>query len=416
MTINLLNCITRNLFWVAGFAVILLSSGCDAPVARYEQNRVFWAKQNRGLEEKLTADQRQNLVNIMDALFGTPDEPVVPQLANLDLSKMMDVSKLEQSAGPVGRDEDGRKHGLYREHCVHCHGVTGNGRGPTASFSNPYPRDFTRGAFKFKSTPSLNPPTHDDLTRILRNGVAGTAMPSFKLLDGDEVESLVQYVKYLSLRGEVERQLIVYLAGELDPGQLMLNLTDEETRNDQLDMVRGVVEEVASKWMDAASTVTPIEQRAVTDNPLEMAQVENGRELLSESVERGRHLFYGEANCVKCHGTTALGDGVRNDYDIWNKELEPDNPEALEDFLALGALPPRHIIPRNLREGVYRGGRRPIDLFWRVRNGITASTMPEQAKLTDEQVWDIVNYVRSLPYEAASEPREDQPSFKRDRS
>ena len=31
-------------------------------------------------------------------------------------------------------------------------------------------------------------------------------------------------------------------------------------------------------------------------------------------------MFYGpKANCVKCHGPTALGDGQQDDYDDWSK-------------------------------------------------------------------------------------------------
>ena len=51
-------------------------------------------------------------------------------------------------------------------------------------------------------------PTDDDLRRVLLNGVAGTAMPSFKLLNEGEIEALIDYVKYLAIRGEVERRLI----------------------------------------------------------------------------------------------------------------------------------------------------------------------------------------------------------------
>ena len=65
--------------------------------------------------------------------------------------------------------------------------MSSHGRGPTAAFLNPYPRDFRMGTFKFKSTPIGMKPTDDDLRRILLNGVAGTAMPSFKLLNEGEI-------------------------------------------------------------------------------------------------------------------------------------------------------------------------------------------------------------------------------------
>ena len=48
------------------------------------------------------------------------------------------------------RLKDGRN--LYMQHCLHCHGVSGDGAGPTAKFLNPRPRDYRQGIFKFKST------------------------------------------------------------------------------------------------------------------------------------------------------------------------------------------------------------------------------------------------------------------------
>ena len=111
------------------------------------------------------------------------------------------------AAGPVWSDQAGGKHGLYRRHCAHCHGISGDGHGPTAAILNPYPRDYRPGVFKFKSTYTAAEPTDDDLHRCLHDGVPGTAMPSFALLPPDEVDALVEYVKYLSMRGQMETAL-----------------------------------------------------------------------------------------------------------------------------------------------------------------------------------------------------------------
>ena len=59
--------------------------------------------------------------------------------------------------------------------------------------------------------------------------------------------------------------------------------------------------------------------------------------------------------------------------------------------------------PANLNEGdrtVYKGGRRPIDLYWRIAKGINGTPMPVHlgSQLTsDEEVWDLVNFVLALP-------------------
>src|SRR5690606_2369343 len=152
--------------------------------------------------------QVQNLKDIMAGLFGTPDDPHVPRLVEVDTREVLREELLRMAAGPVGRDEQGTPRGLYREHCAHCHGITGDGAGPTAAFLNPYPRDYRTGKFKFKSTPLGKKPTHDDLRRILIDGIPDTAMPSFRLLADDEIDALVDYVKYLAIRGEVERRLV----------------------------------------------------------------------------------------------------------------------------------------------------------------------------------------------------------------
>ncbi len=81
----------------------------------------------------------QAVANILDAMFGTPDEPFALPETGLDLRK------LKMAAGPTWSDERGAKHGLYRRHCAHCHGISGGGDGPTASILNPYPRDYRPG-------------------------------------------------------------------------------------------------------------------------------------------------------------------------------------------------------------------------------------------------------------------------------
>jgi hypothetical protein len=58
------------------------------------------------------------------------------------------------------------------------------------------------------------------------------------------------------------------------------------------------------------------------------------------------------------------------------------------------------IRPANLNRGVYKGGRRPIDIYWRIAKGINGAQMPAHYPTANEkQVWDLVNFVLALPYE-----------------
>jgi mono/diheme cytochrome c family protein len=92
------------------------------------------------------------------------------------------------------------KHGrmLYAEHCQHCHGVSGDGNGPTARYLNPLPRDYRSAIFKFTSTQTPRRAQRGDLAHIIEEGIPGTYMPSFKLLLPEESTALVEYVLWLS--------------------------------------------------------------------------------------------------------------------------------------------------------------------------------------------------------------------------
>ena len=396
----------------------LLSAGCGrTPPASYRLNMVEATKQ------RLTPDQERQVATVLLAMFGTPDEPVALPETGLD------EAKLRLASGPVRSDIVGRKNGLYREHCAHCHGVTGDGMGPTAAFLNPYPRDYRPGVFKFKSTERADKPTHADLLRILRNGIAGTSMPSFALLSEPQIDALVEYLKYLSIRGETELALMrAYFELDDDAKGIL-----PETREFLVDET---LTPIAEKWKSAAAA-----QIAVPDMPADID--------LAASIAKGKELFYGDkANCVKCHGVTGLGDGQANDYDDWNKAIVEINKEIKGGLAKAGetstsgmsaedaaehrnqvawlgkfsqvvdgdALTPRTIPPRNLRLGVYRGGRRPLDLYYRIHAGINGAPMPAaKGTVLPEDIWHIVNYIRSLPYEFDGELGADRPMVARDR-
>jgi mono/diheme cytochrome c family protein len=396
-------------------AVAATVAGCGSPAAefrRYPTYAHFVERQTGDQEYRLPETQLAEVDELLAAMFGTPDEPAIPSLEGADPGAVLDLAKLRLAAGPVGSDELGNPRGLYREHCAHCHGITGDGNGPTAAFLNPYPRDYRPGKFKFKSTPIGYKPTHDDLKKIVLDGIPGTAMPSFALLTDLEVESLIHYVKYLAIRGEVERSLLKMSTDLTDAPQLVSILPEgapaeqKAAQRAQLAAVNDQVASVFAKWTDAAGKVMEVPARPKLAG-----------EELAASRRRGRELFYGTiANCVKCHGDSALGDGVTNDYDDWAGEFIAKGVDKalIAEYVALGLPEPRNIRPRNLRHGIYRGGMRPIDLYWRIRNGIEgvpmpAATMkpesdPSAKGLTPDDIWDIVNYVQSLPYESISNP------------
>src|SRR5947207_13858536 len=70
---------------------------------------------------------------------------------------------------PLGRT-------VYAANCAVCHGLTGDGQGEVASQFETKPRNFSKGEYKLKSTPSGSLPTDTDLVRSIKQGRAGTVM------------------------------------------------------------------------------------------------------------------------------------------------------------------------------------------------------------------------------------------------
>lgn len=88
---------------------------------------------------------------------------------------------------------------IYAKRCAVCHGPDGRGNGPAAPSLTPHPRDFTKGQFKYKSTPPGQPPTDEDLVRVITNGLTASAMPYWRdLLTEQEIREVVAHIKTLS--------------------------------------------------------------------------------------------------------------------------------------------------------------------------------------------------------------------------
>ncbi len=403
-------------------APVILLAGCsdsfNAGPLKYEdaealtQELADKTKANLAGKTKLQQGVRQAL----EKLYGpNPQEIHVPpgsglpgggiRLANFLLSGEGSSQKRQPiliqqtpiSGQPPVTEEQKGGYALYRLHCLHCHGVSGAGNGPTADFLFPRPRDYRPGKFKFTSTPNGAKPVREDLRRTIRDGLHGTSMPAFEaLMSASEIEQVLDYVIFLSLRGETELALIdeAAIADENDPEAL------------SAEVVGNVTQGVFGKWKTVEAEVF---------NP-PVARIPSTR----ESVVRGRNLFLGyksrkgnTVDCVGCHGAQALGDGPSLvSQEVFNEVVFSGNPSTKQ--ARLDAFPEKTrdlwknslddwgnpVRPANLNRGVYKGGRRPLDLYWRIAKGITGAKMPgHYPTLEADEIWDLVNFVLALPYE-----------------
>jgi mono/diheme cytochrome c family protein len=89
---------------------------------------------------------------------------------------------------------------VYRLRCIPCHGVNGNGKGIHAARLAVPARDFTKGVYEFRSTPSGELPTDEDLFRSVSRGVHGTAMIPWGWLPEAERWAVLEHVKGFSPR------------------------------------------------------------------------------------------------------------------------------------------------------------------------------------------------------------------------
>ncbi len=162
---------------------------------------------------------------------------------------MRDGKEFRRSAGET----------VYKHMCVFCHGADGNGGGRATSYLFPWPRDFRKGIYKHRSTPSGSLPMDEDIYHTIMSGVPGTAMPAWKsALSEEEAWSVVDYLKKFSPRFKNE-------------------------------------------------------------NPKEPVKVDRVPRSTSDSTAKGQKL-YTELRCQRCHGPDLKGDGpMAGDlFDIWD--------------------------------------------------------------------------------------------------
>jgi mono/diheme cytochrome c family protein len=237
----------------------------------------------------------------------------------------------------------------YQIHCIGCHGANGDGGGPAARYLNPRPRNFRKGLFKFTSTDPASRPQRRDLFQTITRGLPGSAMPEFRLVNEEKRWDLVEYVRWLSMKGEFE--------------QMML---DDAWENEEIPAAEELADIVVERWHPAhLRPVFP----GVSETPADAASVERGRAYFTDPAK---------GSCSSCHGETGRGDGpTAGDYeDDWGYPIRP----------------------RDLTLGTFRAGAESVDLYRTISAGIKGTPMPSfGSSLKSEEIWDLVHFIQSLP-------------------
>lgn len=317
-------------------AIVATSMGCHrtAPPSFTPGEEVLKLTEDVEEAEELQVyeELQAAIASVLHKQTGTPEKPLM----------------LGQQDGDQTRLKQG--YALYSQYCTQCHGVNGDGNGPVAKYLDPKPRNYTRGVYKFTSTPYGSKPRRSDLVHTVRRGVTGTSMPSFDRFSDEQLDAVVDYVLALTLRGELERELA------------MIAFDDEEVPDDE--GIQEIIAEKLGPWQQSANQIV----MPVTSMP----------PMTDESVLVGHQLFLKFA-CNKCHGKFGRGGSMGNvdvGTDVWG------NKAAAAD----------------LSSGMFRGGGRPIDIYRRIYSGINGTPMPAFEKTFQDDpdaIWQLVHFIRA---------------------
>jgi cbb3-type cytochrome c oxidase subunit III len=101
-------------------------------------------------------------------------------------------------------------------------------------------------------------------------------------------------------------------------------------------------------------------------NP-EAQKLKNPEAANAESIEAGKKLY--QRHCASCHGPNGKGDGG----------------------LALAGG-----TPSDLTDETWDYGSTDGEIFVAIKEGVSADMLAYKDKLNDKQIWQVVNYLRSI--------------------
>lgn len=88
---------------------------------------------------------------------------------------------------------------LFRQMCFQCHGSDADGKGVLAERFQPLPTDFTSGQLRYAPVGLPWEVRGPQLGRIVKYGIAGTAMPGHEYLTDEQIADLVAFVGGISV-------------------------------------------------------------------------------------------------------------------------------------------------------------------------------------------------------------------------
>lgn len=245
---------------------------------------------------------------------------------------------------------------VYMENCYACHGADGGGAGPAAKGLVPPPRNFKQGLFKFGNVVAGGLPTDEDLYRIIRWGLHGSAMLPWDL-EKPAVMAAIQYIKTFA----------------------------------------------PEQWEGKGKELGDVMK--LTKDPYGLAHRDS-------AIQRGMEVYHIEANCQSCHRAYV----TKKQYMAMAKKINNENltmDDIEENFYELKLQDSEYVydgteqtvkyLPPDYTWHPMRSINNVDDIFLRLKSGVGGTSMPSWHEvLTDEDIWAVSHYVDYL-----SEMRKD---------
>ena len=230
---------------------------------------------------------------------------------------------------------------IYAEYCMACHGVNGDGKGVAAKGLKVPPRNFQQGIYKFGHVVSGELPHDEDFFKLLHEGLNGTAMLPWDLTRG-QMDAVVQYIKTFAPKAweGKDKKLGERILPSKDPYGLAHRTT---------------------------------------------------------AIEKGKEVYHVQAQCWTCHRAyvpyqelqTLTKNATGDDADEFDPEIYKIKLQG-NDY-GYQSVPPE------FTWNSVRSAQTVEDLYVRLAAGVGGTTMPSwKDTITDEEIWAVAYYVRSL--------------------
>jgi mono/diheme cytochrome c family protein len=236
----------------------------------------------------------------------------------------------------------------YVEYCIQCHGMSGKGDGPASKGLLPPPRNFTQGLYKFAWVPYGELPHDEDLARIIRHGLKGTAMLPWDISD-ERLNAVIQYIKTYA----------------------------------------------PQVWEGKDKTL---------GNKFELPADPFGDTYKHIAIEKGRKVYHVTAACTQCH----RGYATKEEINAWASELKT-TVEVGADYYQLKTQDGEYnykVLPPDFTYHQLRSITDVPSIVQRLMYGVTGSGMPGwKDVVTDEELWALAYYVQDLREIGKDQPR-----------